>query len=81
MTLNQDVEIIKGHYDLLLEVGKLYRISYGIHQGIYEYVGREQDEDTSYGMHLFKNTQTREITFSYCGEISPYEFTRIVMPL
>ena len=78
MTLNQDKEIIKGHYDLLLEVGKLYRISYGIHHGIYEYVGRE---DTSYGMHLFKNTQTGEITFSYCGETSPYEFTRIVTPL
>ena len=78
-------ECIKGHFDLNLKVGEKYEIHYGIHQGIYEYVGKVSDKDTKHihsrGQHLFRNLDTKQITFGYYGNISPYEFTSIVRPL
>ena len=68
--------LIKGHYDLLLKVGNKYEIHYGIHQGIYEYVGTTKDRE-----HLFKNIKTDKITFGYYSHISPFEFTAIVRNL
>ena len=78
-------QCIKGHFDLSLKVGEKYEIHYGIHQGIYEYVGKISDQDKkhiySHGQHLFRNLNTKQITFGYYGKFSPYEFTSIVKPL
>lgn len=75
-------ETIEGHERLVLEVGQKYEIHYGIHQGIYEYVGRVAKHDHcnrfSKGEHLFRKIETGEITFGYYGTSSPYEFTSIV---
>lgn len=77
-------EIIHGSYDLILEAGKLYNVHYGIHQGVYEYVGKVKEGDKEYpyscGEHLFKDIKTGEITFGYYGYNSPYEFASIVQP-
>lgn len=80
--LDTRTEIIHGHYDLVLRVGSLYEVHYGIHQGIFQYVGKVKENDKvhpySRGQHLFKNIDTEEITFGYYGYNSPYEFTTIV---
>jgi len=82
--LDKNEEVIHGHYDLVLKVGNQYDIHYGIHQGVYEYVGKiktgDKDHPYSWGQHLFKNIETGEITFGYYGYTSPYEFTSIVQP-
>ena len=78
-------EYIKGHFDLNLKVGEKYEIHYGIHQGIYEYVGKVSDRDTeniyARGQHLFRKLNTKQVTFGYYGKSFPYEFTSIVKPL
>lgn len=78
-------ECIKGHFDLNLKVGEKYEIHYGIHQGIHEYIGKISDRDTIHiharGQYLFRNLGTKQITFGYYGNNSPYEFTSIVTPL
>lgn len=66
--------IVNGHYDLVLKYGNKYHIRYGIHQGIYEYIGT-----TIEGKHLFKKGD--KITFGYYSRYSPYEFTKIVKPV
>lgn len=68
--------LIKGHNDLLLQVGNKYEISYGIHQGVHEYIGTTKD-----GQHLFKDMKRNEITFGYYSKVSPFEFTNLVRPL
>lgn len=65
--------VIKGHNELTLKVGNKYEIHYGIHQGVYEYVGTTMD-----GEHLFKNLKFDKVTFGYYSKTSPFEFTRIV---
>lgn len=88
MLVAVDIDIkpktIRGHYNLELIVGNKYEIHYGIHQGVYEYIGREinKDEDGEIykGRHLFRNYATGEISFGYYGEVSPFEFTSIVKP-
>lgn len=83
--LDTKTEIIHGHYDLVLRVGSLYEVHYGIHQGIFQYVGKVKENDKvhphSRKQHLFKNINTGEITFGYYGYNSPYEFTTIVHPV
>lgn len=80
--LDTDTECINGHFQLELIVGDKYEIHYGIHQGLFEYVGRVSKDDPinihSRGSHLFRNLEKNEITFGYFGDTSPYEFTRIV---
>lgn len=75
---------IKGHYNLELVVWNKYEVHYGIHQGVYEYIGREinKDEDGELhnGMHLFRSCETGKISFGYYGDNSPFEFTSIVIP-
>lgn len=75
---------IKGHYELNLIVGNKYEIHCGIHQGIYEYVGKSIKNldfpDFGGGQHLFKECISGKITFGYFGTNSPFEFTRIVKP-
>ena len=68
--------IVKGHKDLCLRVGNKYNIHYGIHQGVHEYVGAKPD-----GENLFKKIGADKVTFSYYGNYSPFEFTRIVTDL
>lgn len=75
---------INGHYELNLIVGHKYEIHYGIHQGIYEYVGKVVENklypnnELFVGEHLFRNCKSGEISFGYHGTHSPFEFTRIV---
>lgn len=83
--LDLSTEVVHGHYDLILEVGNLYDIHYGIHQGVYEYVGKTSKKSLKYewdspGQHLFRNCKTGKITFGYYGYTSPYEFSSIVQP-
>ena len=75
-------ETIHGHHDLVLEVGNLYDIYYGINQGVYEYLGILEEFDGYkwfIGAHLFKNIETGK-EFAYYGYTSPYQFTSIVQP-
>ena len=77
--MNKEKRIIKGHYDLELIVGNHYKIRYGIHQGVYKYLGQETKgfwKDAS----LFENVANND-TFYYYGLTSPYEFTTIVHPI
>lgn len=80
--VDTDTEYINGDCQLELVVGDRYEIHYGIHQGLFEYVGRVSKDDPinihSRGTHLFRNLEKNEITFGYYGNTSPYEFTRIV---
>lgn len=82
--LDTSIEVVNGHYDLVLKVGNLYDIHYGIHQGVYEYVGKIKEGDMDHphfwGQHMFKQLSTGKITFGYFGYTSPYEFTSIVKP-
>ena len=75
---------IKGHNELKLIVWNKYEVHYGIHHGIYEYIGREinkdEDGELSDGMYLFRNCTTGRISFGYYGDNSPFEFTSIVKP-
>ena len=75
---NKKPKVIHGHYDLELVVGNLYEIHYGVHQGIYEYLGQET-EGFWEGAFRFKNIETNN-EFCYYGTNSPYEFTSIVEP-
>lgn len=78
-------EVVHGAYDLNLVVGNKYRVSYGVHQGIYEYVGKVSDKDENHihsqGSHFFRSCATGKISFGYFGYTSPYEFATIVRPL
>ena len=75
---------IRGHYNLELVVWNKYEVHYGIHQGVYEYIGREinkdDDGDLHKGAHLFRSCATGKISFGYYGDNSPFEFTSIVTP-
>ena len=74
--MNTRTRIIKGHCDLELIVGNFYKIRYGIHQGIYKYLGQETRgfwKDAS----VFENIVNHN-KFCYYGLNSPYEFTSIV---
>ena len=74
--MNTKARIIKGHYDLELIVGNFYKIQYGIHQGIYKYLGQETEgfwKDAS----VFENIVNHN-KFCYYGLNSPYGFTSIV---
>ena len=74
--MNTKTRIIKGHYDLELIVGNFYKIRYGIHQGVYKYLGQETKgfwKDAS----VFENIVNHN-KFCYYGLNSPYEFTSIV---
>lgn len=79
--LVKEEKTIKGFCDLKLIVGNKYEIHYGIHQGIYEYIGQVSKEDKnhpfSHGQYLFKDCRTNEISFGYYC-ISPFEFTSII---
>lgn len=77
--MNTKTRIIKGHYDLELIVGNYYKIRYGIHQGVYKYLGQETKgfwKDAS----VFENIVNHN-KFCYYGLTSPYEFTGIVHPI
>ena len=88
MLVRVDIDVkpktIRGHYNLELVVWDKYEVHYGIHQGVYEYIGREinKDEDGELhkGMHLFRSCETGKISFGYYGDVSPFEFTSIVKP-
>ena len=74
--MNTNLRIIKGHYDLELIVDNFYKIRYGIHQGVYKYLGQETKgfwKDAS----VFENIVNHN-KFCYYGLNSPYEFTSIV---
>ena len=78
--MNTKKRIIKGHYELELVVGKLYRINYGINQGIYKYLGQEDnEEDFWYKASIFENVKSGQ-KFCYFGTSSPFEFTGIIHP-
>lgn len=72
---------INGHYELNLIAGHKYEIRYGIHQGMYEYLGQIiEDKDfpqDAVGQYYFKSCD-KDIEFAFYGDISPFEFTRIV---
>lgn len=77
--------VIKAYEELELIVGDQYQVNYGIHQGLYEYVGKTlancknpNDNELFKGCHLFRSCETGEITFGYHGVSSPFEFERIV---
>lgn len=80
-------KVINGHNKLELVFGNKYEVHYGIHQGIYEYVGRVVEnklypnDELFTGEHLFRKCETGEISFGYHGINSPFEFTRIVRPI
>lgn len=80
-------QVINGYEELKLVVGNKYEVNYGIHQGIYEYVGKTISDyncsniDICEGQHLFRSCKTGKITFGYYGKNSPFEFTRIVKAL
>ena len=82
--IDEKPKTIRGHYNLELVVWNKYEVHYGIHQGVYEYIGREinKDEDGELhkGMHLFRSCETGKISFGYYGDVSPFEFTSIVKP-
>ena len=77
-------KVINGYDKLELVFGNKYEIHYGIHQGIYEYVGRVVEnklypnDELFTGEHLFRNCKSGELSFGYHGTHSPFEFTRIV---
>ena len=80
-------KIINGHNKLELIFGNKYEVHYGIHQGIYEYVGKVVENklypnnNLFVGEHLFRKCESGEISFGYHGTHSPFEFTRIVKPI
>jgi hypothetical protein len=80
--LDQSVDVVVGHGKLVLIPGNEYEIHYGIHQGRYVYVGRKMDDndlpEDYRANHMFRPVDSNEITFSYYGHTSPYEFTSIV---
>ena len=77
-------KVINGYDKLELVFGNKYEIHYGIHQGIYEYVGKVVEnklypkDELFIGEHLFRNCKSGELSFGYHGTYSPFEFTRIV---
>lgn len=76
--------VINGYDKLELIVGNKYEVHYGIHQGVYEYVGKVVEnklypnDELFTGEHLFRNCETGKLSFGYHGIHSPFEFTRIV---
>lgn len=71
---------VNGHYELNLIVGHKYEIHCGIHQGIYEYLGKIIEDKNFHqvdGQYYFKGCG-KDIDFGFYGDISPFEFTRIV---
>lgn len=66
---------IHGHYDLELIPETLYDIHYGIHQGVYKYLGQES-EGFWKGAYMFIN-EKNGMTFNHYAS-HPYEFTLIV---
>lgn len=82
IVLDKTPDVIEGHCKLELIPGDLYEIHYGIHQGRYVYVGRQMDDndlpEEYRAYHMFRPVDSDEITFSYYGHTSPYEFTTIV---
>ncbi len=85
IVLDKTPDVIEGHCKLELIPGDLYEIHYGIHQGRYVYVGRQMDDndlpEEYRAYHMFRPVDSDEITFSYYGHTSPYEFTLIVRPV
>jgi len=79
INMNTETRIIKGHYILKLVPEKYYRISYGVNQGIYKYLGQET-EGFWKGASIFENIINHK-QFNYYGLSSPYEFTGIVNPI
>ena len=77
--MNLNKRIIHGHTDLVLIPEEKYRVSYGIHQGIYTYKGQYTKEDSEFwdGASSFINDETKK-EFCYYGSTSPYEFSAIV---
>lgn len=79
-------KVINGYYKLELIFGNKYEVHYGIHQGIYEYVGQVVENklypnnELFAGEHLFRKCESGEL-FGYYGTISPFDFTRIVRPI
>ena len=77
--MNKKARIIKGHYDLELIVGNYYKIRYGIHQGVYKYLGQETKgfwKDAS----LFVNIVNKD-NFYYYGLTSPMNLLELYTQL
>ena len=61
-------QVINGYEELKLVVGNKYEVRCGIHQGIYEYVGKTiydyncSNIDICAGQHLFRSCETGKIT-------------------
>ena len=76
--MNKEIRIIEGHYKLELIPDNIYLIKYGVNQGLYKYIGKEDNESYLWcGASVFENIITGKM-FCYYGVFSPYEFTRIV---
>ena len=80
--MNLNKRVIHGHTDLVLIPGEKYRVSYGVHQGVYTYKGQYTKDDSEFwgGASKFVNTENEKV-FAYYGTNSPYEFTSIVHPI
>lgn len=76
--MNKETRLINGHCKLELIPDKIYLVEYGVNQGLYKYIGKEDDESNFWcGASIFKNIINGK-KFCYYGNNSPYEFTRIV---
>lgn len=75
--MDKKTYIIHGHYELELIPNYLYRIHYGIHQGIYKYCGRL---NTGFweGAYCFVDIASGRPFYNYASY--PYEFTSCVTP-
>jgi len=76
--MNKEVRIIEGHCKLELIHNNIYLIEYGVNQGLYRYIGQEDNKsDFWYEASIFENIITNK-KFCYYGINSPYEFTSII---
>lgn len=71
--MKNKIEIIAGDRQLDLIACTNYRISYGIHQGIYEFIGAD---DADYCK--FKNIETGQVSFAFYCLNEPYLSLKII---
>lgn len=60
--MNLNKRVIHGHTDLVLIPGEKYRVSYGVHQGVYTYKGQYTKDDSEFwdGASSFINVETKK---------------------
>ena len=75
--MDKKTYIIHGHYELELIPDHLYRIRYGIHQGIYKYCGRPTAGFWK-DAYWFEDVESGQPFTHYASH--PYEFTLCVEP-